>query len=159
MTLKKHLMTLVGAALILMGCDDHKIAQLEVGIADEAAVRAQFGDPAMVYDEGGGSRTFEYPRQPQGQRNYMITLDASGKMSALRQVLKPENFHRITPGLDSTQVRRILGAPARRLPIERKGQEIWNWRFLNGNDSMIFLVTFDAKGKVLSTAQEVDEPR
>ncbi|MES2888772.1 MAG: outer membrane protein assembly factor BamE [Pseudomonadota bacterium] len=158
-TLYKLTAAVCVAAAVLLGCDLKKIAELEEGVATEAQVRAQFGEPVAVYDEPGGSRTLEYPRQPQGQRNYMITIGPDGKMSALRQVLQPATFRRIVAGMDTPQVRRLLGAPARRLPLERQQQEVWDWRFLNGQEAKIFSVTFDAQGKVLSTAETVDEPR
>lgn len=158
-TLYKLTATVCLAAAALLGCDLKKIAELEEGVATEAQVRAQFGEPVAIYDEPDGSRTLEYPRQPQGQRNYMITIGLDGRMSALRQVLQPATFRRITPGMDTTQVRRLLGAPARRLPLERQKQEVWDWRFLDGHEAKVFSVTFDAQGQVLSTASTVDESR
>jgi hypothetical protein len=152
---------LIAFAVILLnlpGCDSRKIDELEEGVSTEAAVRAQFGEPSAVYDEAGGSRTLEYPRQPQGQRNYMITIGPDGKMSALRQVLKADTFRRIAVGMDPNQVRRLLGPPARRIPFELKREEVWEWRFRDDQESKLFLVTFNAKDEVVSTAQVRDEP-
>jgi hypothetical protein len=83
---------LVLAVALLGACDMKKISELEEGVSTEADVRSKFGEPAAVYPGAGGARIFEYPRQPEGQVNYMITIGADGKMSALRQVLKAENF-------------------------------------------------------------------
>ncbi len=80
--------SLLGSLLALVGCDPQKIAKLEEGVATEADVRKQFGEPHATYSEADGSKTFEYSRQPEGQVAYMITIGADGKMSALRQVLK-----------------------------------------------------------------------
>lgn len=149
------------AALILVavitGCDVQRIEQLEEGVATEADVRAQFGEPAAVYPEPGGSRTLEYPRQPEGQRNYMITIGPDGKMTALRQVLKQADFDKVSPGLDKAQVRRLLGRPARTQVFELKREEVWDWRYLDGQEARVFSVVFDPDGRVLRSASTLDE--
>lgn len=152
-------LAVVGMSLAVMaaGCDKQKIDQLEEGVATEADVRAKFGEPAAVYGEEGGARTFEYPRQPAGQTNYMITIGADGKMSALRQVLKPATFAQIVPGLDKAQVRRLLGLPAKTQSFALKPREdVWDWRFADGAEGKVFSVTFDKDGRVLSTATTLD---
>ena len=143
---------------MLMGCDPQKISELEEGVATEADVRARFGEPVAVYDEADGAKTFEYPRQPEGQRNYMITIRSDGKMSALRQVLTPSNFARVTTGFDKSQVRRLLGRPAKTQVFALKDEEVWDWRFLDGSLARQFSVTFGKDGRVLSSGA-MDDPR
>ena len=143
-------------ALMLFGCDSQKIAELEEGVATEADVRARFGEPAAIYDERNGDRTFEYPRQPEGQVNYMISIGPDGKMTSLRQVLKPANFARVTPGTDRIEVRRLLGRPAHRQVFELKKEEVWDWRFADGGESRLFSVTFDSHGRVVATGSTLD---
>jgi hypothetical protein len=140
----------------LSGCDLKRISELEEGVATEADVRGKFGEPAAVYADDSGARTFEYPRQPAGQVNYMITIGADGKMSALRQVLKPANFAKIEPGWDKAQVRRLLGLPAKTQRFELKQEEIWDWRFADGQENKVFSVTFDTLGRVTSSATTRD---
>lgn len=151
----------VRAALLLLvallaGCDPQRISELEEGVATEADVRARFGEPAAVYTEGQGARTFEYPRQPAGQVNYMITIGSDGKMSALRQVLKPANFAKVLPGLEKTAVRRLLGKPARMQSYALKQEEVWDWRFADAQENKVFSATFDVDGKVVATATTLD---
>jgi hypothetical protein len=141
---------LAGAALV--ACDAQRVQKMELGVSTEADVRSQFGDPAAVYDEQDGGRTLEYPRQPEGQINYMITIGPQGKLAAMRQVLNPDRFAMVTPGLDKAQVRRLIGRPARVQQFELKKEEAWDWRWLDGTQSKIFSVTFDADGKVQTTA-------
>jgi SmpA / OmlA family len=143
---------------LLAGCDPKRISELEEGVATEADVRAKFGEPAAVYGEENGARTFEYPRQPAGQVNYMITIGTDGKMSALRQVLKTANFSKIEPGWDKAQVRRLLGLPAKTMRYALKNEEIWDWRFAENQGAQLFSVTFDPDGRVKSSAITVDEP-
>jgi hypothetical protein len=142
--------------IALAGCDPKRISELEEGVATEGDVRAKFGEPAAVYTEDSGARTFEYPRQPAGQVNYMITIGVDGKMSALRQVLKPANFAKIETGWDKAQVRRALGRPAKTQRYELKQEEVWDWRFVDGQDAKVFSVTFDTSGRVMSTATTAD---
>lgn len=143
---------------LLGGCDPQHIAQLEEGVSTEADVRQRFGEPVAVYDEKGGARTLEFPRQPEGQRNYMITIGADGKMSALRQVLTPANFAKVVAGLDRSQVRRLLGQPARVQTFALQPGEVWEWRFLDANLARVFSVNFGTDGRVLS-ASAADDPR
>jgi hypothetical protein len=149
---------LVAAALLLAGCDQQRIAKLEEGVATEADVRREFGEPQAVFGAADGSRTFEYARQPEGQTNYFITIGADGKMSALRQVLKPAEFAKVTPGMDKAEVRRLLGRPARTQRFDLKpDEEHWEWRWLDGQQAKLFNVTFDRDGKVTASAISDDQ--
>ena len=140
----------------LLACDTKRIEELEEGVATEADVRARFGEPAAVYPEEGGARTLEYPRQPEGQRNYMITIGSDGKMSALRQVLKADSFAKVKPGLDKAQVRRLLGLPGKTQVFTLKQEEAWDWRFQDSAQNKLFSVVFDTNGLVTSSAVTVD---
>ena len=140
----------------LLACDTKRIEELEEGVATEADVRARFGEPAAVYPEEGGARTLEYPRQPEGQRNYMITIGSDGKMSALRQVLKPDTFAKVKPGLDKAQVRRLLGLPGKTQVFTLKQEEAWDWRFQDSAQNKLFSVVFDTNGLVTSSAVTLD---
>ena len=141
---------------LLAGCDQKKIEALEEGVSTETDVRAKFGEPVAIYNEENGARTFEYPRQPEGQRNYMITVGPDGKMSALRQVLTAETFAKVKPGLDKTQVRRLLGRPAKTQVYSLKNEEVWDWRFLENQQNKLFSVTFDKDGNVTASASAID---
>ena len=104
---------------LLMACDQQKISELEEGVSSEAAVRKRFGEPAAIYQEPNGDKTLEYPRQPAGHVNYMISIGPDGNMSALRQVLTLANFRRVGLGLDQQQVRHMLGADPPRVNAMR----------------------------------------
>ena len=143
--------------LVLAGCDQQAIKELEEGVATEADVRARFGEPEKIWDAPDGGRTFEYNRQPAGHRNYMITIGTDGKMSALRQVLTPQNFAKVQPGMMMEDVRKMLGKPARITPFELKGEVAYDWRYLEPpNTHMVFTVYFDRDYRVLRTGSVVD---
>jgi outer membrane protein assembly factor BamE (lipoprotein component of BamABCDE complex) len=151
------LLVVLAALAGVAGCDQKRIAELEEGVSTEVDVRAKFGEPAAVYAEEGGARTFEYPRQPEGQVNYMITIGADGKMSALRQVLKEASFVKVVPGMDKTQLRRLLGRPAKTQVYELKQEEVWDWYFRQENNAnKVFSVTLDKNGLVQSAATAAD---
>jgi outer membrane protein assembly factor BamE (lipoprotein component of BamABCDE complex) len=150
---KVLLMGFLASILALVGCDQQRIEQLEEGVASEADVRAKFGEPEKIWEGAAGARIFEYNRQPAGHRNYMITIGTDGKMSALRQVLTPENFTKIKSGMLMEDVRKILGKPGKVVEYPLKKEQVFQWRYLadSANTSMIFYVIMDNDYKVLRT--------
>ena len=141
----------------LAGCDAQRISELQPGISTEADVRDRFGVPETIWDEADGARTLEYNRQPAGQINYMITVGADGRLVAVRQVLTPENFARIQPGMDMAEVRRLLGKPAKVTPFDRKNETHHDWRYLEApNTAMLFTVVTDRSLRVLRTQSGPD---
>ena len=159
------LLSMLAGLTGLAGCDPQRIAELEEGVATEADVRARFGEPEKVWDAtdmaatplagaagAPGSKTFEYNRQPSGNVNYMITIGPDGKMSALRQVLAPQNFAKVLPGMPMETVRKMLGKPMKITPFAASQTSHYDWRYLNPPGSvMIFTVVFDNDLKVVST--------
>ncbi len=151
-------MGLLESVVALTGCDQQRIIELEEGVATEADVRAKFGEPEKIWDGEGGVRIFEYNRQPSGHRNYMISIGTDGKMTALRQVLTPQNFAKVQPGMMMEDVRKLLGKPMRVVPYELKKETYYNWRYLedSGNKSMVFSAVMDGNLKVLRTESGPD---
>lgn len=143
--------------LALSACDPQRISELKEGVSTEADVRDRFGTPENVWDEPGGARTFEYNRQPAGQVNYMITIGADGRMTALRQVLTPDTFARVVPGMRMDEVRRLLGKPAKTTPYELKKETWVDWRYLEApNQAKVFTVVHGPDQVVLRTQTGVD---
>lgn len=150
--------TVLTMLFALSACDPQRIEKLEEGVATEADVRKQFGNPFAVSVESDGSKVLEYPRQPEGWTNYLITIGPDGKMSSLRQLLTPANFAKVTPGLDKLAVMKLLGKTAKTQFYALKGEEVWDWRYKDGTIAKLFSVTFDGQGRVLSTGIR-DDPR
>ena len=147
---------MLGLALSLAGCDPQRIKELEEGVSTEADVRKRFGEPENVWDVPNG-RVFEYNRQPQGQKNYMITIGPDGKMSALRQVLTPENFARVQPGMTMEALRRLLGKPAKVTPYALKRETEWEWRWVQPpNSAMVFTAVLNDDQRVLRSGSSPD---
>lgn len=153
----KRWASFVCIALALGACDPQRIDKLEEGVATEADVRAQFGEPEKIWDAPDGGHTFEYNRQPQGHQNYMITIGTDGKMSALRQVLTPQNFAKVQPGMAMEDVRKMLGKPMKTTSFKLKNEVDYDWRYLDSpNTSMVFTVVFDPDYRVLRTLSVPD---
>ena len=158
-------MGLLSMILGLAGCDQQRIDELEEGVATEADVRARFGEPEKIWDARDmaslpqpgaaaepGARTLEYNRQPQGSANYMITIGPDGRMTALRQVLTPQNFARVLPGMPMETVRKMLGKPMKVTPYALKQETHYDWRYLNPPSTpMIFTAVMDPDLRVLRT--------
>lgn len=147
-------LALLASALLALGaCDQAALDNLHEGVSTEADVIRYMGQPVHVWSEADGARTLQYDRQPEGVRNYMITIGADGRMTALRQVLTPENFARVQPGMDAQAVLRLLGGPAHKVPYALKNQVVWTWKFLEPpNETKGFEVTFDSGGHVIGSA-------
>ncbi|WP_051236684.1 hypothetical protein [Ottowia thiooxydans] len=137
----------------LAACDPQAIKELEEGLSTEADVVARFGQPERVWNGSGGTRVFEYNRQPAGTQNYMISIGPDGKMSALRQVLNPDNFRRVQAGMGVEEVRQMLGKPARQIPYALKREVVWSWRFMDSSENAkkMFHVVFNPEYRVIRT--------
>ena len=164
-------MGLVSLFLGLAGCDPQHINELEEGIATESDVRTRFGEPEKIWEARDmvslpvpgavlepGARTLEYNRQPAGNVNYMITIGPDGKMSSLRQVLTPQNFARVLPGMSMEQVRKMLGKPMKITPYALKRETHYDWRYLNPpSTAMIFTAVMDSDYRVIRTMSADEE--
>ena len=168
-------MGLLSFFLSLGGCDQQNIDKLEEGVSTEADVRARFGQPEKIWTAADmassplsgssakaavepGARTFEFNRQTQGMTNYMITIGPSGTLSAIRQVLTPQNFNAVLPGMSMERVRKMLGKPMKVTPFALSQQTHYDWRYLNPpNTAMIFTVVFNTDLRVVSTASAEEE--
>ncbi len=145
------------AFLGLFGCDAQRIEQLEEGISTEADVRTRFGEPEKIWEGDGQTRIFEYNRQPNGNTNYMISIGPDGKMSALRQVLTPQNFAKVQPGMMMEDVRKMLGKPTKISSYALKLQTHYDWRWLEApNQPKMFTVIFDSDLRVVSSGSTDD---
>jgi len=149
---------LLAAALLATACDERRAAKLEEGLSTEADVLKQFGEPVQITEKADGSKVLAYPRQPEGWTNVEIVIGSDGKLASLRQLLTPASFAKVQPGMDQAELRRLLGKHAKSLSYATQPeQEVWQWRFMSGQDKKVFEVTFDRDHKVLSSAIVDDE--
>lgn len=143
---------MLGALLSLLGCD--RTHELRPGISNTAEIIDKLGRPTMEWQEGE-DKIWEYPFTPEGTRNYMLTIGPDGVLKAMEQVLTPENFAKVQPGMSREQIRRLLGKPASVQFFDLKQEETWEWKeasALPGVD-MRFVVHFGNSGKVTGTSR------
>lgn len=145
------------AGLLLAGCDVQGSNKLVEDVSTEADVKKFFGEPKTVTIAADGSRTLEYPRQPEGEANYVMVISADGKLKSLRQLLNPDNFGKVQPGMSREAVRQLLGPHARERRFELKKETLVEWRFRDAQELKMFGVSFDDTGKVTATAITLDE--
>jgi len=85
----------------------------------------------------------------------MLTLGPDGILKSMEQVLTPENFARVQPGMTRAQIRRLLGRPASVQLFERQQEEVWEWKEQTPlpSSDMRFNVYFSNTGEVTRTGR------
>lgn len=148
----------LASLLALAGCDQVGIEKLVPGQSTEADVRQALGAPEMVREEEHGARRLEFPRGPEGQRTYFVRMDANGRYVGIEQVLRPDNFARVSVGMQQDAVREILGRPTQVERFALKPDEtVWTWRWLEDNrEPKVFIVYLGPDGAVRRTESAVD---
>lgn len=149
-TLKLLAMACWGAAL-LSGC---ALSPVQPGMTrDEVASR--LGQPGRVIALPGATR-LQYSGQPAGQWAVMVDLDASGRVTAVRQVLNANDFSRIEIGKwTRQQVELEFGPPASIDRVMSWPFDIMAYRWIDIDD-MFFWVYLDQNNVVQRTGQGVE---
>jgi hypothetical protein len=61
--------------------------------------------------------------------------------------LQETNFRQLQPGKTTkADVRTLFGSPINAVPFPRQGEEVWDYRFLDGSMIMLAWVYFDSSG-------------
>ena len=142
------------AAAVLAGC---AFTPVQPGMSQEQ-VMASYGTPTRVVPLAMGTR-LQYSRQPAGQSAVMVDLDAAGKVVAVREVLKRQEFLRIEPGKwTRDDVEREFGPPARIDAVASWSGDIMNYRWRDNVQDMYYWVYLDAGNRVQRTGQGIEFP-
>lgn len=153
---------LLAVAAALAGCG--ALLPIQPGMTGQAVI-AQRGSPTRTVpltDAKGavtGSR-LQYSSQPMGQSALMVDLDASGKVTASRQVLQSAEFARIQPGQwTRLDIEREFGPPAKVDHVASWQGDILNyrWRDAAGGD-MLLWVYLDRASTVQRVGQGMEIP-
>lgn len=103
--------------------------------------RQSIGGPSSEYPLANGGTRLEFRR---GRETYMLDFDAAGRLVASHQVLTPDAFATITPGMAQEEVLARIGRPAFVFPVGWQNLQVWNYRFggMEG-DCVVFQVSID----------------
>ena len=154
MTFAKTVFSLAGAALLMAGC---AFTPVQPGMSRDQVV-ASFGTPTQVVSVGPRTR-LQYSSQPAGQSVVMVDLDADGKVVAVREVMKLQEFSRIEPGKWTREdVEREFGLPARVDKVASWSGDVMNYRWRDSIHDMYFWVYLDASNRVQRTGQGMEFP-
>lgn len=146
-----HWLCLVLALLALQGC---AALAPPKPLADEAEVRATRGTPEVIWDNPDGTRSFQYPTQPNGTSTWTYVIDPAGKVVGQYDALAPNQRERVKPGMNQEDVRRLLGRERSIQRFSLSGEEVWDWnvpRDWPGVIATLFNVHF-VDGKVVRTS-------
>jgi hypothetical protein len=154
-TFKKVIaMGLFSALATLIGCDRVATGELQVGQSTVADLKAKMGEPSEVRREGD-REIWVYPLGPEGVKTYFMTVDATGKLEKIDQVLTDANFARIQNGMTHEEVVKILGKHGKEQRYAMSINEVTrSWKFNKDNADQLFQVTYDGNGRVRATGVE-----
>lgn len=123
---------------------------------DAMQVQAKMGRPETVRKNPDGSETWEYPGGPLGRQTYMVNLGSDRAVKDVRQVLSEEYFSKVIPGMSRDEVRRLLGKPGEVSTYAARDEEVWSWRYQQGN-AMFFNVLFNRSAGAVRATQRLEE--
>jgi len=67
----------------------------------------------------------------------MVDLRPDGVLKEIRQVLTEAYFAKIQPGLSKDEVRKLIGKPAETMTFPLKKEEVWSWKFEQGQRQVL----------------------
>ena len=124
-----------------------------------AEARQSFGGPSGEYALAGGGTRLEFRQGSFGRETYMLDFDASGRLVASRQVLTPQTFATIQPGMTQDDVLARIGRPAFVVPVGWQQSQVWSYRFggLEG-DCVVFQVSISNASHTVTDAGPNTDP-
>jgi hypothetical protein len=145
------------ATVLLAGCAQ-PWQQFQAG-EDQATIVSHLGPPREVYDLPDGGKRLMWPTQPMGEVTTAADIDASGKITSVRQVLQPNEFYRAQIGQwTRTDVLVNFGRPEETSYFPLMKREVWTYRYLEDNIwYMMYSFYFDDQG-ILRTTQKSPDP-
>jgi hypothetical protein len=104
---------------------------------------------------GGGTRL----EVRQARATQMIDFDTNGRYLGTQQVLTPQTFATITPGMSQQEVLTRIGRPTFTFPVGWQQLQVWNYRFggLEG-DCVVFQVSISNATRMVTDAGPNTDP-
>jgi len=116
---------------------------------DRQAVLASLGPPSQEQSTTGGA-ILVYARAPYGKSTYFVRLDAQGRVAGWEDVLTPANFEKISVGMGSGEVERLIGPSKIMRTVNSRGHKAWLYPFHNST-CQIFMVEMSPQNQVVGT--------
>ena len=143
-------------AVFLAGCVSNG-TNLQPGVADAAAVRAEMGRPAEVLKTVQGGELWFYPRGRVGRETYRVELAPDGKLQDVEQVLHEWNFDRVVAGKTTREeLRRLLGPPELEWLSMNGWETIWDYHYWWASQQWVVHFGIDQKGVVTGQHRRSD---
>jgi len=141
--MKRLLLSGLVSVVMLAACATVSPGDLKPG-ASTADIRSQLGNEVASYPLPGGGKRMEF--RGNGARTWMLDVDASGKLVDAVQVLNPDNFKNVVPGMTREQLLMTLGQPSNVAPGGRQGGQVWFYHYQN-TQCQWFQVPLGAAGR------------
>lgn len=155
----KAILALICAGLIA-GCATYDGRGLQPGVSSLGDIIQLMGEPAMRFDEPGGSQLLVYPRGPAGYHTYMVHLDPNGILVSRENVLEPKHFARLRQGMTEDEVLRVIGPPWPNwtMYFAARDELVWEWRWCDDfGEPSRFNVLFDGSSRKLRSTANLTE--
>lgn len=147
----------LATASLLAGCAGLSVMPVQPGMS-QAEVVSRMGTPSRTVPLASGSR-MQYSGQPANPSVVMVDLDASGKVTAARQVMALAAFSKIVPGSwNRDDVEREFGPPALVDRVASWQGDIMTYRWLDLDQRMQFWVYLDSANRVQRVGQGMEIP-
>ena len=144
--------TAVAVAMLGGGCAGGPPGGWPLGTTIEHA-RGGWMGPQGEYALPGGRTRLEFD---QGRQTYMLDFDAAGLLVAKQQVLAPDSFEDIHPGMSEADVRSRLGRPSHVFAVAWQSLRVWNYRYVGGDCVWFQVSILDATRQVSEAAYGMD---
>jgi hypothetical protein len=146
-------------ALVAGGCAGvQPPGALPPGTPMDEALR-WIGGPTGRYPLPDGGTRLEFAQGSFGKQTFMLDFDSGGRLVSSRQVLTPEIFATIQPGMTQFDVLSRIGRPARVFGVGWQNLQVWNYRFagLEG-DCVLFQVSIGNSTGIVSEVGQGYDP-
>lgn len=148
------------AASLLTACATYSGAGLKPGESRLDDVLHAMGTPAQRWKDPDGSLQLAYPSGPWGVHTYMVFFGPDGRLKRIENVMDPEFFARVRPGMGTEQILRLLGPsePAWTAYFPARDELVWEWRYCDQwNEAARFDVLFDGTTKTVRSTMSLTE--
>lgn len=145
------------ATFLLVACASYGGRGLKPDESRLEDVLRIMGDPAMRWQDPDDSQQLAYPR---GIHTFMVQIGSDGRMQRIENVMHMKTFARIRPGMNKSEVLRILGPsePSATSYYKTRDELVWEWRYCDEwNEAARFDVLFDSSKEVVRSTMSLTE--